>query len=56
MRNVLEEVFSVVESVSEDVGDLFDDVLEEADAARARVRRRAHRHGRWRSGRGRGSR
>ena len=40
VRNVLEEVFTVVESVSDDVGDLFEDVLEEADAARERIRRR----------------
>ena len=41
VRNVLEEVFEVVESVSGDMGDLFEDVLEEANSARARIRRRA---------------
>ncbi|MEE2673236.1 MAG: hypothetical protein VX466_05535 [Myxococcota bacterium] len=40
VRNVLEEVFTVVENVSDDVGGIFDDVLEEADAARERIRRR----------------
>ena len=40
VRNVLEETFSVVEAMSDDVGDLFDDVLGEAEAARERMRRR----------------
>ena len=40
VRNVLEEVFTVVESVSDDVGGIFDEVLEEAQAARDRIRRR----------------
>jgi hypothetical protein len=40
VRNVLEEVFDVVESVSGDVGKLFDEVLVEADAARERLERR----------------
>lgn len=40
VRNVLEEVFTVVENVSDDVGELFEDVLEEADSARDRIRRR----------------
>jgi hypothetical protein len=48
VRNVLEEVFAVVESVSDDVGDLFEDVLEEAEFARDRIRRRS-RHRRQRS-------
>jgi hypothetical protein len=43
VRNVLEEVFTVVENVSDDVGGIFEEVLEEADAARDRIRRR-HRH------------
>jgi hypothetical protein len=45
VRNVLEEVFDVVESVSDDVGLIFDEVFEEADAARERMqkRRRARR-------------
>ncbi len=37
VRNVLEEVFDVVESVSDDVGGLFEEVLDEAEAARARI-------------------
>lgn len=40
VRNVLEEVFDVVESVSDDVGQLFDEVVVEADAARERLARR----------------
>lgn len=40
VRNVLEEVFTAVENVTDDVGGLFEEVLEEADAARDRVRRR----------------
>ena len=43
VRNVLEEVFEVVESVSGDVGDLFEDVLQEAESARDRIRRRRRR-------------
>ena len=52
VRNVLEEVFDVVESVSDDVGGLFGDVLEEADAARERLtrNREASRHRRRRRG------
>lgn len=45
VRNVLEEAFSVVEVVTDNVGDLIEDVLGEADAARDRIRRR---HGRRR--------
>jgi hypothetical protein len=41
VRNVLEEVFTIVDSVSGDVGDLFDDVLAEAEAVRDRVRGKA---------------
>jgi hypothetical protein len=46
VRNVLEEAFDVVESVSGDVGDLFEEVLDEAEAARERIasaRSRSHR-------------
>ncbi len=50
VRNVLEEVFDVVESVSDDMTDLFGDVLQEADAARERLVRT---HGRRRGGRDR---
>ena len=53
VRNVLEEVFAVVESVSDDVGDLFEDVLEEAESARSiesgRRRRHRSRHSRPRA-------
>lgn len=37
VRNVLEEVFEVVESVGDDMGELLANVLEEADAARSRL-------------------
>jgi len=37
VRNVLEEVFDVVESMSDDVGGLFEEVLDEAEAARERI-------------------
>jgi hypothetical protein len=40
VRNVLEEVFDVVESVTDDVGLIFDEVFEEADAARGRLQKR----------------
>jgi len=40
VRNVLEEVFTVVETVSDDVGDLFEEMVEEAEGARDRIRRR----------------
>ena len=49
VRNVLEEVFDVVESVTDDVGGLFGDVLEEADAARERLTR-SRRNSRGRRG------
>jgi len=39
VRNVLEEVFDVVESVSGDVGELFEEILDEAQVARTRVER-----------------
>ncbi len=51
VRNVLEEAFSMVEAVSENVGDLIEDVVGEADRARERMRQR-HRHRRPRSFRG----
>jgi hypothetical protein len=53
VRNVLEEVFAVVETVSDDVGGLFEDLLDEAEATRDRIRDqrsrgrgRRRRHGR----------
>jgi len=55
VRNVLEEVFAVVENVSDDMGDLFEDLVGEAEAARDRLRerprpeRRHRRRGRSRS-------
>jgi len=39
VRNVLEEAFSAVERVTGDVGELLDDVLEEAEVASERYRR-----------------
>jgi len=53
VRNVLEEVFSVVETVSDNMGELFDDLLEEADGARDRIHRQMERHGQRRSRHGR---
>jgi hypothetical protein len=50
VRNVLEEVFTMVETVSEDVGGLFDEVLDEAEGVRDRIRRRARRGQHGRSG------
>ena len=35
---MLEEVFTVVENVTDDVGDFFEDVVEEADGIRERIR------------------
>jgi hypothetical protein len=55
VRNVLEEVFTVVDGVSEDVGDLFDDLIEGAEGVRERVRKQAA-SGRHRSHRGSGRR
>ncbi len=43
VRNVLEEAFSMVEAVSENVGDLIEDVFDGADRARERIRRRHRR-------------
>ena len=43
VRNVLEEAFSVVETVSENVGELLEDILDEAEAARDRYRSRGER-------------
>jgi hypothetical protein len=43
VRNVLEEAFSVVETVSENVGELLEDILDEAEAARDRYRSRSER-------------
>ncbi|MDH3212673.1 MAG: hypothetical protein OEM05_09335 [Myxococcales bacterium] len=43
VRNVLEEAFSVVETVTDNVGGLIEDVVEEAERARARLRRRSER-------------
>ncbi len=40
VRNVLEEAFSMVEAVTENVGELIEDVVDEADRARERMRRR----------------
>jgi hypothetical protein len=39
VRNVLEEVFTAVENVSEDVGGFFEDVIDEAEGVRERVRK-----------------
>lgn len=47
VRNVLEEAFSFVETVTDNVGDLVEDVADEADRVRARSRH--HRHHRHRS-------
>jgi hypothetical protein len=43
VRNVLEEAFSVVETVSQNVGDLLEDILDEAEEARDRYRSRGER-------------
>lgn len=40
VRNVLEEVFTAVENVSGDVGEFFEDVLDEAEGVRERIRNR----------------
>ncbi len=45
VRNVLEDVFVVVETVSENVGGLIDDVIEEADRVRDQWQRAERR--RW---------
>lgn len=49
VRNVLEEVFTVVDGVSDDVSELFDDLLEEAEGVRERVRRQTTARSRSRS-------
>ncbi len=49
VRNVLEEVFSVVEQMSDDVGELFEDVVDEAEQARERLQRFHERQQRRRS-------
>ncbi len=48
VRNVLEEAFSVVERVTDNVGELIEDVIDEAEAARDRIHRRSRRKGRRR--------
>jgi hypothetical protein len=50
VRNVLEEAFAVVETVSENFGDLIEDVVDEAERTRERIRRYSGR-GRYQSGR-----
>ena len=47
VRTMLEDAFSVVEKVTENMGDLIEEVVDEAGAARDRVRRR-HWHRRHR--------
>ena len=42
VRNVLEEAFSVVEAVTDNVGDLIEDVVDEAERTRGRIRSRRH--------------
>jgi hypothetical protein len=54
VRNVLEEVFTMVDKVSDDVGGLFDELIEEAEGVRERVRNQADSGGRRRH-RGRGA-
>jgi hypothetical protein len=51
VRNVLEEAFSVVEAVTDNVGELIEDVVDEAERTRGRIRSRRHylRHRRARS-------
>jgi hypothetical protein len=41
VRNVLEEAFAVVETVTENFGDLIEDVVDEAERTRERIRRRS---------------
>ena len=43
VRNVLEEAFSVVESVTGNVGELIEEVMDEAEAVRDRLRGRQRR-------------
>jgi hypothetical protein len=51
VRNVLEETFSVVERVSDDVGDILEEVVDEAEAARKRILWRQRRQRRRRRAR-----
>ena len=51
VRNVLEEVFTMVDSVTDDVGGLFDDLLDEAEGVRERVRNQMKSSRRRRGGR-----
>ena len=46
VRNVLEEAFSVVESVTGNVGELIEEVMDEAEAVRDRLRSRQRRRSR----------
>ena len=46
VRNVLEEAFSVVESVTGNVGELIEEVMDEAEAVRDRLRGRQRRRSR----------
>ncbi len=48
VRNVLEDAFMVVETVAENVGDLVDDMLEEAERVRGQWKRHARREPRLR--------
>lgn len=41
VRNVLQDVFSVMETVTDNVGGLIEDVIDQADRTRDRLRRRA---------------
>ncbi len=53
VRNVLEDAFMVVETVAENLGDLVDDVLEEAERVRGQWKRHSWREPRlrhWRRG------
>jgi len=43
VRNVLEEAFSVVEAVSGNVGELIEEVMDEAEAVRDRIQNRQRR-------------
>ncbi|MCR9095985.1 MAG: hypothetical protein NXI30_17315 [bacterium] len=48
VRNVLEEVFTVADSIQDDVGDLMDDLAAEAEGVRDRVWRQQRRRSRAR--------
>jgi hypothetical protein len=56
VRNVLEEAFSVVETVTGNVGDLIEDVVDEAERARERIWRQHRRSRRGHFGGGRHAR